>query len=440
MNEYYVLKFGGTSQLSSTYEMIKERIKLDKQTKPNIKFVIILSAISGITNKLLEYINTKDESILMEIVNKNLELAINSDVNIKDYIEEFIKFALTIESLDDFIQVVSSGEFFTCNILTNYLLNYNLKAKFISSLDVIHSTIENNALYNKGEFNVEPSKILYELETNDVVIIPGFSGRTPNNKCCLLGRGGSDTTGSIIAASIDAKLYEIWTDVNGIYSSDPRIISNTFINQIINYEAAQEVAAMGAKVIHPYCILPCARKLIPIHIRNTLAPNNNSTIICEHSNNKVYAITIQDNVTLFKITSLNMWNNYGFVYDIFSIFKEHNVDVNIINTSQFNITTTTDEYDETKLNNIKNKLEEKYHVDVISNNSIVSIVGDNIRMNENIGNIFKKTKDFNILTTSYSSNDMSLSFVISSYDKIELAQTLHNIIFSSCLYMENNFA
>ena len=418
----YVLKFGGTSQVKSTYDMILDRINI---TKDSVKYVIVLSAMSGVTNKLIDYQSTKNTISLNWIINKNTTLSSECGVSIDDEITNLIKL-----SYDD-IGVIAQGEYLTCGILNKYLNKNNIKSELISSLDVIESNQENIGLNNKGEFIVYPEKIEKSLETNDVVIIPGFSGRTPNGSYCLLGRGGSDTTGSIIASSINAKLYEIWTDVNGIYSSDPRKISGTFINEIINYDAAQEVAAMGAKVIHPYCILPCAQKKIPIHIKNTFNPEGNSTIIYNDKTNKVYGITIQENVKVFKITSMNMWNNYGFVYDIFSIFKDANVDINIINTSQFNITTTTDEIDEKKLIDIKLKLENKYQVELSFNNSIISIVGDNIRMINNIGDIFKLTKNYNIITTSYSSNDMSLSFVIETLYGNKLAQDLHNLIFNN---------
>lgn len=422
--EYIVLKFGGTSQLGSTYEMILTRIY-----KSNKKYVIILSAQSGITNNLLEYTRTRNNKVLSDIILKTKELAQLSNVNIDDIIDDFNIQCLKAETLDDTIDIVSKGEFFTCHILNRFLCQNKIKAQFISSLDIISSTLENTSIYNKGEFVVDPTKIISSLQIFNVIIVPGFSASTPSNKCCLLGRGGSDTTGSIIASSIGASVYEIWTDVNGILSSDPRKISNTFVNPIVNYGAAQEVAAMGAKVIHPYCILPCAIKNIPICIFNTFNPHAQSTVICANNNNNIYGVTMQDNVKVFKISSLNMWNNYGFVYDIFSVFKEFNVDVNIINTSQFNITTTTDETNETKLYGIKKKLEEKYQVDLKFANSIVSIVGDNIRTINKIGIIFKLTKNFEIITTSYSSNDMSLSFVVDSGIATNLTQQLHDAIF-----------
>jgi diaminopimelate decarboxylase/aspartate kinase len=424
-NNYIVWKFGGTSQLHSTYNMILQKLE---QINDKTKVVIVLSAISGITNKLLDFV-ISEKNTIFDIIEQNYLLASKCNVNIKEVSENFIAECMNKKSLDDQISIVSKGEFFTGNILNKFLQLNNINSNFVSSLDVISSNQNNNTLYNKGEFIVDPEKIILNFKSCDVIVIPGFSGRTPNNKCCLLGRGGSDTTGSIIAAALNASLYEIWTDVNGIYSSDPRKVTNTFINEIVNYDAAQEVAAMGAKVIHPYCILPCAIKSIPIQIKNTFNPDGQSTIICDKLINSVYGITLQDNVKVFKVTSLNMWNNYGFVYDIFSTFKNSNVDINIINTSQFNITTTTEESDIEKLESIKYILEGKYQVELNYNNSIVSVVGDNIRLIDNIGQIFKLTRDFNIITTSYSSNNMSLSFVIETKDSIKLAQLLHDTVY-----------
>jgi aspartate kinase len=436
-NKIIVMKFGGTSQKFSTYQMIRDKISDCSNCSDfsDKKFVVVLSAISGITNKLLKLTELNSQDVLKEIIDVNLNLSSESGVDISDLVSDFIsEYAQNVinGNLNQSISIVSKGEFFTANILNRYLNSNGLKSCFISSLDVIQSNLENESFYNKGEFSVDGQKILSALLENDVVVVPGFSGSTPGGSCCLLGRGGSDTTGSIIASAVNALLYEIWTDVNGIYTSDPRKVSGTRINNIIDYQAAQEVAAMGAKVIHPYCILPCASKSIPIHIKNTFNPTANTTVIYNNSdNNNVYAVTIQDGVKVFKITSLNMWNNYGFVYDIFSVFKENNVDINIINTSQFNITTTTDESDLTKLEKIKEKLEKKYQVELLVDNSIVSIVGDNIRLNKNISWIFAITKEYNIITTSYSSNDMSLSFVIDSSQSIDLTQKLHGQLFGN---------
>lgn len=424
-DEYIVLKFGGTSQIKSTYDMILNRIQYDTK----IKFIIVLSAMSGTTNKLIKYSETRKYEILEDIIKTNEELAYKCGIDITDTLTNLENMTDLLTNLNNEISFVAQGEFLTCNILNKYLKSNGINSEFISSLDVIESSMENTSLYNKGEFKVKSNLILKSFETNNVVIIPGFSGGTPTQKMCLLGRGGSDTTGSILAAEFNAIRYEIWTDVNGIFSSDPRKINNTIINIDINYEAAQEVAAMGAKVIHPYCILPCANKNIPIYIRNTFKPYEPSTIIHNTNGNNIYAITQQDNIAVFKITSMNMWNNYGFVYDIFSIFAEFNIDINIINTSQFNITTTTHDVNVEILSNIKERLKEKYEVELSFNNTIVSIVADNVRLIDKIGDVFKLTKQYNIITTSYSSNDLTLSFVIDTNDALNLAQDIHNLVF-----------
>jgi len=425
-NNIKVLKFGGTSQTNETYKMINEIIT----NEPNSKFIIVLSAIKGITNNLLDFINTKNFKLWHEIIeiNKSLNKSL-SNIECK-FIKDMENKLWDLDN--DRIEIIAMGEFFTTNILNDYLNSNNIKSKFISSFDVVKSNQTNlNSMYNKGEFTVDSEKILYELQNNKVIIIPGFSGSSSDNNYCLLGRGGSDTSGSIIAAAVNALEYQIWTDVDGIYSSDPRKILNTFLIKNIGYNASQEIAAMGAKIIHPYCILPCAVKEIPILIKNTFNKNALPTKISNKLIQKdiLYGITLQENVKVFKITSQNMWNNYGFVYDIFSIFKKYNVDINIINTSQFNITTTTDETQMDNLLKVKKELSSKYSVELNLENTIVSIIGENIRKCKKIGRVFEITQKYDIILTSYSSNDMTLSFVIKQNQSCQLCQELHDLLF-----------
>jgi len=413
-----VLKFGGTSQLSSTYEMILSILN----NNPDTKYIIVLSAMSGVTNKLLDFVNTKDFNIWNEVIEMNKELS-KMENNFINTMEEKLW-----DLENNGIEIIAMGEFFTTNILNDFLNYNNIKSKFVSSFEIIKSSLPNNiSFYNKGEFKVNSSLLLSHLENNQVLIIPGFSGLSSDNKPCLLGRGGSDTTGSILAAAIKAIEYQIWTDVDGIFSSDPKKIKNTFLIKNIGYSQAQEIAAMGAKIIHPFCILPCAENNIPILIKNTFNENGTGTLISNEFSNPLN-VTIQGNVTVFKITSNNMWNNFGFVYDIFSIFKKYNVDVNIINTSQFNITTTTEETSLSRLNKVREYLLHNYIVEMNTKNSIVSVVGKNIRKYENIGNLFKITQKYDIILTSYSSNDLTLSWVIKENNAIDLASDLHNLL------------
>jgi len=420
-----VLKFGGSSQKFNTYKMIKEIINSNSYTK----YVIVLSAISGVTNSLIDFTTSKNFTIWKNIMKKNNDFSIECLNKLSKFNIDMEKKLWDLEK--DKIEIIAMGEFFTTNILNEYLNLNNIKSHFISSFDTIQSNQSNIGDYNKGEFSVNSKLIFDTLYSSQVVIIPGFSGISSINQPCLLGRGGSDTSGSIIAAALKSSQYEIWTDVDGIFSCDPRFIKNTKIIENISYKQAQEIAAMGAKIIHPYCILPCAQKNIPILIKNTFNSNAilSTKIYNYETNNNINAVTLQNSVKVFKITSENMWNNYGFVYEIFSIFKKYNVDVNIINTSQFNITTTTDENNLENLFEIKEELSKLYDVELILDNTIVSVIGDNIRKYSKIGDLFHLSQNYDILLTSYSSNDMTLSWVISTEKSIDLAQNLHNIIF-----------
>ena len=234
-----VLKYGGSSQTLDTYNLIANRVN----NKSN-KYIIVLSAIKGITNKLINFTSTKNFNSWNEILLENNNFCINC-VNERTTFN--IEMENTLWDLEkDKIKIIAMGEFFTTHILNHFLQKKGIKSKFLSSFDIIKSNQKNIGFYNKGEFVANSEILLNELNNNDVLVIPGFSGTSINDEPCILGRGGSDTTGSIIASSINAKCYEIWTDVDGIYTCDPRFIKNTKIINYINYNAAQEIAAAGS--------------------------------------------------------------------------------------------------------------------------------------------------------------------------------------------------
>ena len=424
-NKIKVLKFGGSSQCIEGYRVIKDLVRYT-----DYKYIIVVSAIKGITNKLIDYTRISDNKIKKEIIDINNKLIKKCDIDVDPNYS--ILNTDNIYKLQSKINIISSGEYFTSSILNSYLINNGIKSEFVPAFLVLKSDTNNKNLYNTGPFTVN-TKVIDEFFTHsNVIVIPGFSALTPDKNICLLGRGGSDTTGSVIAASVNAEIYQIWTDVNGIYSCDPRIIKDSQLVEKIGYSVAQELASMGAKVLHPYCILPCAKKNIPIEIKNTFNPDGKSTYINGiKSVDTIHGITKQNNISVFKITSMNMWNNYGFVFDIFSHFKNYNVDVNIISTSQFNITTTTNDSDIKKLHLLKIELEKIYNVELITDLSVVNIVGHDIKKNPLISKIFDKIKIYDTYLTGYASNDMTLSFVVNNSDTQDIIECLYKTIFNS---------
>ena len=422
-----VIKLGGSSQSLIGYNKILEKVKNGE------KYIIVLSAIKNVTNLLNCYIQIEDKLLIDEVNFLNQNLAKLCKINLEE-----VKYP-KIENLQDKIDILSLGEQLSCKILHKYLLLNEIE-NTILPYNILKCDKDNYDLYNTGSFYVNGYLLDKYLKENDILIMPGFCGTHEiYDYKCLIGRGGSDTTGSLIASYLkkflyDIKNYEIYTDVDGMYHIDPRIIENNVIEEV-DYEVAQEMASMGAKVLHPYCIKPCEKVNLPILIKNTFSENKTNTIIKKVKTNKIYGITNQKKISVFKITSLNMWNNYGFVYDIFSHFKKFNVDVNIISTSQFNITTTTEDTCLKKLNKLKFELEKNYQVELISECNLTSIIGNNIKNQKIINKIFDLLKKQDIILTSYSSNELSLSLV--HKDKT-LIKKLYNIIFPKVILNKKN--
>jgi len=428
-----VIKFGGTSQSLIGYEQLINIIS--NVLKGTDKLIIVLSAVSGITNLLEKYVNTRDLKYFEEVMQKNQNFIneLNNKYNIKINLDGIFNNLLI--NCDQYLlsqnnnhlkaKIIGYGEVISTNIFYNLItllkLDNSNSIKLLNSYDFIQSKTESSKLYPATEF-ICSSSIFKYINDNQVFITQGFIASTPTNESVLLGRGGSDTTGALIANTVDATEYEVWTDVDGIYSADPRIIKDAILIKEINYDVIQEMAGMGAKVMHPFSILPCQQKNIPLVIKNTFNSSSEKCTYIKNSNDSVFSIASQKNVTLFKITSLSMWNSYGFVYDIFKIFSDKKVNVNIITTSQFTISTTTDEKDIEILNDLYEDLKESYEVEMIKGRSVVSIVSNKLNDIINKINITEFEKDI----IHFSSNNLTISFVIDETKTEEIIKLLHD--------------
>ena len=191
---------------------------------------------------------------------------------------------------------------------------------------------------------------------------------------------------------------------------------------------AQELSAMGAKVLHPYSIKPAEEKEIEIHIKNTYNSNNPGTIISSTPSEKI-AVINQNNVNTFHIKSLNMWNNYGFVHDIFKDFSDLGIDVNIITTSQFVVSCTTDNNDIKKLMELYNKLSKRYEVKLFQKSNMITVVGNKIALNNNfMEKLFLVAKNYKVHITHFSSNHLSISFIVENNDALPFNRDIHDIV------------
>lgn len=447
-----VLKFGGSSQCEQGLNVILS--KTNEYLKKNYSLIFVISAVGKTTNNLYSIVNGSYDvfnTIYYEHKNLSEQMKINFDsielklLELKSEIDKLkvIKETLNncIDNIDDVtynlrLKIISFGEVLSSMIVYEYLkkfveVDYYDVTKLIKNKNLSNS-IDKQTLNIKGEFYCDADEIVNiknKIKPKSVIVTQGFIAGTSDNKICILTRSGSNTSASLITSAMDAERLEIWTDVSGLYTSDPRKISNTKVIKYVNYSVCQEAAAMGSQIIHPFSIKPCQEKSIPIHIKNTFKPDDIGTIITETSDskNEVHLISCQSDVTIFQITSMDMWEGYGFVYDIFKAFNEEKIDVNIITTSQFTISTTTNEKNQVKLNNLLDKLKEKYNVNVVSDCVIVSVVANNVKHNEQIQKVHNliSTKQ-SIYMIHFGANNLSLSYVVDKNYGLELMESLHS--------------
>lgn len=434
--DWIIVKLGGTSQCLKGYEKVLEHCK--DNTK---RYIFVVSALSGITNMLEKFVQTKDIKIINEVFEKHsnfireLSLRENCIEDLTKYLLECaIKYCSDgkIDSIYDQAEIIGYGEYLSSGILTEFLKSKSLNAKFIHARSFIESKKEVFKLYPTTRF-IGRRDIFDRMTENGyprdaIYVTQGFVGSTSSGKTVLLGRGGSDTTGAIIANMMDAKEYIVYTDVDGVFTSDPRICRDAKHIEKIDYKLIQEVASMGAKVMHPASIIPCMEKSIPIYVTNTFSDSGKRTLITNvvKHDSSTLVVALQKGITLFKISSIYMADNSGFMYDIFRRFSEKKISVGIVNTSEFTINTTTDEKSETLLLEVLEELREKYGVDVLKDCSIVSIVTNEIP------EIYKRINfseiEHHILHIAGTNN--TISFVVDGDKSIETVKKLHSFIYS----------
>lgn len=443
MSTFVVMKFGGSSQCLQGTKVIFE--KITEYTKQNKKVILVISAVGKTTNDLYSITNNNfDRYDNIYNVHKSYCESINVDFKlIEPFLEELkkdmndYKYKHFLDTVQLKLKIISWGEILASNIVYQFLVSEGLYAEYLNAHKFIKNTnssynIDSDTLNLKGDFYCDKKNLIELLSSNfNVYVTQGFVGTTQDNKLCVLTRSGSNTSASLIANSVNAIKLEIFTDVSGLFTADPRIITSAKQIPIIRYDLCQEAAAMGSQIIHPFSIKPCKEKNIPIHIRNTFEPESTGTIINGFTKTTesdiVHLISIQNNVTIFKVSSLDMSEGYGFVFDIFSVFNDEKIDVNIVTTSQFEISTTTNEKNKTKLNRTLQRLSEKYQVILIEKCSIVSIIADSVIHNKKMQDIHKLIYSNGIKTNMihYSSNGLTLSYVIPNDYATSLANILH---------------
>jgi diaminopimelate decarboxylase/aspartate kinase len=274
---------------------------------------------------------------------------------------------------------------------------------------------------------------------DQVVITQGFIAANDAGDTVLLGRGGSDTSASYFAAKLAAARLEIWTDVPGMFSANPRVIPTARLLRALHYDEAQEIASNGAKVLHPRCVLPVRQYKIPLHVYATQAPGLEGTVISANvagSAAQVKAIAIKKGITLVSMDSPGMWHQVGFLADAFQIFKQQGMSVDLISTSETNVTVSLDPTANTlgaaALAQLTAALGELCRVEVLGPCASLSLLGHNIRgILHELGSAFELFQDHKIYLVSQAANDLNFTFVIDESQGDRLVHQLHERLIQS---------
>jgi len=454
---WVVLKFGGTSVASAErWTQIAQRIR---DLLPQYRVWIVASALSQVSNHLETVLNGAQSgsdphgedlaASLQWIRDTHGDLA--ETVGVPD--DAFTPVAELLTDLERFIEgialtseapprlharVMSFGELASTHLGLAILAHHGIEATRVDARHLLTSSdppgSPESTRFLSATVQVEgnPDAGNFAAGGADVVITQGFIAKTGKGETCLLGRGGSDTSAALFAALLEADSLEIWTDVHGLFTTDPRQIPSARLIRRITYREAQELAAMGAKVLHPRCLEPAARAGIPVCIRNTLDPEVEGTRIGSVSDSKpsVMAVVRRSGVTLLTVSTLEMWGASGFLARVFAPFEALGISVDLVATSQSAVSLTLDGIpggvDGDAFQALLASLERLGAVNVIHPCAVVSIVGRRIRtVLHELGSAFSVFREHEVHLVSESSEDLNLSFVVEEEDAAKLVAALH---------------
>nr|WP_284143191.1 lysine-sensitive aspartokinase 3 [Vibrio alginolyticus] len=448
VSAFNVAKFGGTSV--ANYEAMS-RCATIIENNPNTRLVVS-SACSGVTNLLVELANgVQDQTHRTELL-QNLA---NIHDAILTQLEDSTKTAAEVYGILDTVtslaeaasiqasakltdHLVACGELMSTHILTQLMCERGIQAVRFDIRDVLRT--DDN--FGRAEPNIEAISTLAQdklvpLCQQSVVVTQGFIGSDEAGNTTTLGRGGSDYSAALIAESVKAAGLEIWTDVPGIYTTDPRIAPKASPIPEISFSEASEMANFGAKILHPSTLVPALRHDIPVFVGSSKEPEKGGTWIRHQveSSPLFRALALRCNQTMVTLRSANMFHAYGFLAKVFEILAKHKISVDLITTSEISVSLTLDQTDTSGgapqlPQAVREELEELCKVEVEHDLCLVALIGNN--MSESKGyakQVFGTLEDFNLRMICYGASPHNLCFLLHESVSKQAIQKLHTELF-----------
>ena len=453
-SSWVVLKFGGTS-VSSVSNWKNVAGVVHARLAEGLHPVVVHSALSGITDRLEQLLSkalSGDwEPVMEQIERRHVDLARDLGVavcaDLERHFTELRKSAAGIHLIGEVsdrlrARVMATGELMATRIGAAYLASDSIDVQWLDARTLLHAEerpgASDRAGYLSATCNFEPDPALQQrLATGGkVVITQGFIASDAKGDTVLLGRGGSDTSGSYFAAKLGAKRLEIWTDVPGMFTANPRAVPNARLLKSLDYDEAQEIASSGAKVLHPRCILPAKHYAIPLSVHATHMPELEGTVVTATGGDggaRVKAVCSKKGITLLSMETLGMWHQVGFLADAFVVFKEHGLSVDLVSTSETSVTVSLDPaantLDSRALEALVASLSRLCRVEVIGPCAAVSLVGRSIRATlHRLGDALELFEEQRIYLVTQAANDLNITFVVDEEQGDRLVSRLHDVI------------
>ena len=448
MTSFVVAKFGGTSVADyAAMNRSADVVLADPNTR-----LVVLSASAGVTNLLVslsEGLEATERFVKLDALRKIqfdiLERLQNPNV-IREEVERLLENITTLAeaaslatstALTD--ELVSHGELMSTLLFVEIMRERNIQAQWFD----VRKVMRTSDRFGRAEPDVEAlaeltSQQLAPRLEEGIVITQGFIGSEAKGRTTTLGRGGSDYTAALLGEALHATRVDIWTDVPGIYTTDPRVVSAAKRIDVIAFEEAAEMATFGAKVLHPATLLPAVRSDIPVFVGSSKDPQAGGTLVCKKTENPPLfrALALRRRQTLVTLHSHNMLHSRGFLAEVFGILARHNISVDLITTSEVSIALTLDTTGSTSTGDtlltqsLLIELSELCRVEVEEDLALVAIIGNKLSRACGVGKeVFGVLDPFSIRMICYGASSYNLCFLVPADQAEQVVQKLHQNLF-----------
>ncbi|MDQ3510750.1 MAG: aspartate kinase, partial [Pseudomonadota bacterium] len=437
---WVVLKFGGTSVSRRHRWDTIGQLARKRMADEGVRVLVVVSALSGVTNELQAISDgaADIDARIDALVERHLAFCAELDLDADAVLGERLQALRALADGDDArtrplawqAELLAQGELLSSTLGAAYLAAQGLDCGWCDArgwLDAI-ALPNQNAWATRLAVNCrregDPDfEARFARQASALLITQGFIARHGDGGTAILGRGGSDTSAAYFGALLQAERVEIWTDVPGMFSANPRDVPDARLLTRLDYAEAQEIATTGAKVLHPRAIGPCRDANVPLAILDTERPELPGTRIDASAVTVpgVKAISRRNGIVLVSMESVGMWQQVGFLADIFERFKRHGLSVDLIGSSETNVTVSLDPSENLVTTNVLQALSadlaEVCRVKVIAPCAAITLVGRGMRsLLHRLSDIWATFGQERVHLISQSSNDLNLTFVIDEAD------------------------